>query len=70
MTTVINSRPAPSDNGAIATIIGIFVIIVLALLFFYFGLPAISKLGAPQVNVPAPVINVPSEIDVNVNQTP
>lgn len=70
MTTVINTPPSSSDNGNSGTIITIFVLLFLGFLFFYFGLPALRSLGTPQINVPAPVINIPGEIDVNVQQTP
>jgi len=70
MTTIVNTPPSSSDNGNGGMIIGIFVLIILGLLFFYFGLPAIRNMGTPQINVPAPVINLPGEIDVNVQQTP
>ncbi len=44
-------------------IVGILVLVVVVYLFFVFGLPAIQRmqLGTPQ-------INVPSKIDVNINQ--
>jgi len=65
MTTIVNNPAPASDNGSSGLIIGIFVLIVLGLLFFYFGLPAIRRMGSIQ-----PQINIPSKIDVNVNQTP
>jgi hypothetical protein len=71
MTTIVNSPAPVNDNtGNSGLFIGIFGLIVLGLLFFYFGLPAIRRIGTPQINIPAPVINMPDEIDVNVNQTP
>jgi uncharacterized membrane protein len=44
-------------------IVGLVVLVVLGLLFFVYGIPALQniKLGTPQ-------INVPSSIDVNVKQ--
>lgn len=44
-------------------IIGLVILLILAYLFFVYGLPQIRQLqlGSPQ-------INVPSEIDVNINQ--
>ena len=57
MTTIVNS-PAPiNDNdGNSGLLIAIFGLIVLGLLFFYFGLPAIRRMGSPQINIPAPEI--------------
>ena len=64
MTTVVSSPvQKESNNGAI---VGIFAIIVLALLFIYFGIPALRSMGTPQINIPAPVINMPDKVDVNV----
>jgi len=68
MATVINN-PAPSNNndsgGPMGMIVGLVVLAVLVYLLFVYGLPAIRQMqfgGTPQ-------INVPSKIDVNVNQT-
>lgn len=64
MTTVINTPPvAKESGGGLGMIIGLIVLIVVAYLFFMFGLPAINRmqLGSPQ-------INIPSKIDVNINQ--
>lgn len=65
MTTIVNTPPATKDpGGGMGMIIGLIVLIVVAFLFFVYGLPAIQnmKLGTPQ-------INIPNKIDVNVNQT-
>lgn len=65
MTTIINTSPATKESGgSMGMIIGFVVLIVVGFLFFAYGLPAIQnmKLGTPQ-------INIPSKIDVNVNQT-
>lgn len=65
MATIVNN-PAPSNDnsgGPMGMIIGLIVLIVVAYLFFVYGLPVIKNMqgGTPQ-------INVPSKIDVNVNQ--
>jgi hypothetical protein len=65
MTTIINSPPS-SDNGNGGIFIGIFVVIVLGLVFFYYGLPALKQMG----QISTPQINIPNKIDVNVKQTP
>lgn len=70
MTTIVNNPTPSSDNnngGGIGLLIGIFIIIVLGLLFFYFGIPAIRKIGSGQIATPQVVI--PDKIDVNVKQT-
>jgi len=64
MTTIVNT-PAPSNDSSsgMGMIIGLIVLIVVAYLFIVFGLPAIRgmQVGAPQ-------INIPSKIDVNIQQ--
>lgn len=62
MVTVVNNPP-PSDNsgGPMGMIVGLIVLLVVAYLFIVYGLPAIQHMGTPQVNVP-------SKIDVNINQ--
>lgn len=68
MTTIVNNPPPSSDNsgGPIGIIIVLIVLAVLGYLVYVYGLPAIRQ---SQVVVPAPQINVPSTIDVNVKQT-
>lgn len=62
MATIINNPPANDNSGGpTGMIIGIIVLIVLVYLGYVYGLPAIRQMGTPQVNVP-------SKIDVNVNQ--
>ena len=66
MTTIINT-PAPAEsNGNSGLIIGLFVLIILGLMFYYFGIPAIRQMGQASI----PQINVPNKIDVNIKQTP
>ena len=61
MTTIVNTTAPQKQSGeGIGMIIGFIVIITLGLLFLEYGLPAIRKMGSPQ-------INVPSKIDVNIN---
>lgn len=64
MTTIVNT-PAPSNesNGGIGMIIGLIAFIVVAYLFVVIGLPAIR-----QMQVGTPQINIPSQIDVNIQQ--
>ena len=65
MTTIVNNPPS-SDNsgGPMGWIIFIIILLVIGFIGFVYGLPALRRmqLGSPQVNVP-------SEIDVNINQT-
>ena len=64
MTTIINTpQPNEDSSGGMGMIIGLVVLVLVGFLFFMYGLPALRqmRLGNPQ-------INVPSEIDVNINQ--
>ncbi len=64
MTTVVNNpAPAKESGGLMSMVVGGIVLFVLAYLFIVFALPAIrnTQVGVPQ-------INIPSTIDVNVNQ--
>lgn len=69
MTTTNINTPASSSNNT-GLLIGIFGLIVFSLLFIYFGIPLIRTIGTPQINLPAPVINLPDKVDVNVQQAP
>lgn len=64
MTTIVNT-PSSNDSGnGMGMIIGSLILLVSIFLFFVYGLPALRQIqwGTPQVNIP-------SKIDVNVNQT-
>ncbi len=69
MTTIVNNPTPQSNDNSTGLIFGIIIFIILGLVFFYYGLPAIRTIGTPQINIPAPQINVPDKIDVNVNPT-
>lgn len=62
MTTIVNTPPASKESGGnIGMIIGLIVLVVVAYLFVVYGLPTIRQMSNPQ-------INIPSKIDVNINQ--
>ncbi|MEK7495701.1 MAG: hypothetical protein AAB569_00655 [Patescibacteria group bacterium] len=62
MTTVVNNPPSSNDsNGGMGMIVGLIALFVVAYIFFVYGFPAIRQMGSPQ-------INIPSKIDVNVQQ--
>lgn len=63
MATIINNPPSDNSGGPLGMIIGFVIILVLGYLIYVYGIPAIQ-----QVKVGTPQINVPSQIDVNVNQ--
>ncbi|MEK9209181.1 MAG: hypothetical protein AAB910_03850 [Patescibacteria group bacterium] len=65
MATIVNNPPANDNSGGPMGIIVVLVVLVfLGYLGFVYGLPAVR-----QMQVGTPQINIPSTIDVNVNQT-
>ena len=65
MVTVVNNPPAQENSGGpTGMIIVLVVLLVLGYLGFVYGLPALRQMQSGGVQ-----INVPSKIDVNVNQT-
>lgn len=61
-TTIVNPTPSNnSDNNGMGFLFGAIVLIVLAVLFFMYGLPALRQSSVPQ-------ISIPEKIDVNINQ--
>lgn len=62
MTTIVNNpAPAAETDSGMGMILGLIVLAAVILIFFVYGLPAIRRIGSPQ-------INIPSKIDINVNQ--
>ncbi len=75
MSTVVNN-PAPvvapaANTGGNSFLIGVILLIAVAAVALYFGIPAIQRMGpiqlnipAPQINVPAPQVNIPAKVEV------
>lgn len=65
MTTIVNTPPAENNSGdkSMGWVIGLVILLVLLSLGYIYGLPALRN-----IQVEAPQINIPSQIDVNVNQ--
>jgi len=64
MTTIVNNPPAADNSGGpMGWIIGLVILLVVLYLGFVYGIPAIQR-----IKVGTPQINIPSQIDVNVNQ--
>lgn len=64
MATVINNPGTTTENdGGLGFVLGVLLLLVVAFLFFVYGLPAITR------SFSGPTVNVPGKIDVNV-QTP
>jgi len=68
MTTIVNSPTPTNDSNGMGVLIGIGVLIGFVLILLYFGLPILRNMGTSQINVPAPQVEVPGEIDVNIKQ--
>ncbi len=67
MSTVVNNpAPATNSSGGIGFLIGVVVLIGFVVMLLYYGIPAISRMGPIQVNVPTPQVVMPDKIDVNV----
>jgi hypothetical protein len=60
-TEVIHEHGADTSSSGTGLILGLIILLVLAFLLFYYGLPALR--GASS----GPSVNVPGQIDVNVN---
>ncbi|MDO8658794.1 MAG: hypothetical protein Q7K55_08685 [Candidatus Levybacteria bacterium] len=63
-TTIVNPTPTNnSSNNGLGFLLGIFLLVILGVLFFVYGLPYIrSQMGG------GVQISVPKNIDVNLNQ--
>lgn len=71
MATIVNTPAAAhehvhdeSSGSSMSLIIGILIVLMLAALFFFVGLPAFRSAAAP---AQAPQINVPDKVNVDVN---
>ena len=64
MATVINNPSTPAvreDSGGSSFLLGVVLLVIAAILFFVYGIPALS--GAMR----GPQVNVPGKVDVNVH---
>ena len=64
MATVVNT-PSSTDNGSgIGFLLVIILLIALIMLLMFYGIPYLGSMMQTQ----APQVNVPGQIDVNINQ--
>lgn len=66
MVTVVNTPPKEDSGNAIGLLVILVIILAIGAALFYYGLPMLNRGTQPA----APQINVPEQIDVNVNQQP
>lgn len=63
MATVINTpQPAQTSNNGMGFFLGVLLLIIGVVIFFIYGIPYL------QSTVSGPQVNVPSEVDINVNK--
>ncbi len=52
MATIINNPDSSGSDGGVGLILGVILTLVVIILFFMYGLPAIRNNGGTNVNVP------------------
>ena len=63
MATIVNTPPAQDNSSSsMGFIFAILLLLLVGFLFFTYGLPALRNATS------APQINIPSEVDINVNE--
>ena len=74
MTTVVNNPADGTDNGGssmgVGMIVGIIVVIALIVLFFMFFFRGAGNTTAPTTNEGGTGVEIPSQVDVNVDGLP
>jgi hypothetical protein len=70
MTTIVNNPAPQADTGGNGFLIGTIILVgFVSLLFIFYGIPALRRMGPVQVNVPATSVVLPDKLNVNVSQT-
>ena len=67
MAIIVNNPAQSSESGGYGLILGIIAILVLVVLFVFYGVPALRRVGPAQITVPTE-IKVPENVNVNVTQ--
>ncbi len=63
MATIVNNPPSERRGNGSGFLIGVILLIIFTVLFFYYGLPALQNVG----NSGGTEVTIPDEVDVNVN---
>ena len=66
MATIVNTPTTRESDGGMGFLLGVIALIIFAVLFIYYLLPALQS----GFSSSSPTINVPKDINVNVNQQP
>lgn len=64
MATIVNTPTSTDSGSGMGFVLGVILLIAFALLFFFYGLPMV---GSWFQSMSGPQVNVPGQIDVNVN---
>lgn len=67
MTTIVNNPANQGESGGYGFLLGIIAIAVFVLVFVFYVVPIIRRMGPAEVTVPTQ-INMPDNVDVNVTQ--
>lgn len=67
MTTIVNSPASQGESGGYGFLLGIIALLVVVVLFVFYGVPALRNMGPAQITVPTEV-KMPDQVDVNVTQ--
>lgn len=70
MVTVVNNPAPASDSGGSGVLIGVIVLVALAVIVWFWGIPMMrQQTSKTEINLPPTQIVVPDKVDVNINQT-
>lgn len=62
MATIVNTPGSTTDSsGGMGFVLGVLLLLLVAFLFFVYGLPAIQQ------SMSGPSVQVPGQVDVNLN---
>ena len=65
MPTIVNNPSQPNNSGAFGFLLGLITLITFVALFIFYGVPAIRRLGTPQITIPTQVV-IPENLDVKI----
>lgn len=63
MTTIVNTPPTEKSGSPMGWIFGLVILVIVGYLIYVYGIPALKNLQTGGVQ-----INIPENVNVNVNQ--